>query len=259
MPPFNEYGTPLVCEVSIPEFRLDDGELKGLDTHYFFHEDESSEWVWGCRPSGGEIETRIKSNDLQSLLTHFNKSASLADHAAVSIKRSNNDADQAGSICVSDVLKLIGPALIETKIHNVIVDGESNAAPKYIRWGPRRETEDERVPAVYIPLIPEALFSGSSKALINNVSMTDRHSETEEWHLWEALYKSGDNYMLFQSELGYDDQMFHAVSEGEIPLELLKNARSFEVQEVGPNRRAIDKWGFLILSVPDFLIRNGHG
>ena len=258
MPPFNKFGTPLVCDVTFAELQLDDGEFKNLDTHYFYREDESGEWVWGCRPSGGEIETRIKLNDLQSLLTHFIKSTSLADHAGVSINRGKNATDQAGSMCVSDVLKLIGPALIGTKITNVIVDGESHAAPIYIRWGPRRWTEDERVPAVYIPLIPGALFSGSSQPLINNVAMTDLHSETEEWHLWEALYKSGDNYMLFQSELGYDDQMFHAVSGGEIPLELLKNARSFEVQGVGPDRHAIDKWGFLILSVQDFLTRIGQ-
>jgi hypothetical protein len=111
--------------------------------------------------------------------------------------RSNSENDGVGSLCAADVLKKLGPYFLETKILNVVLDGASHAAPRFVRWGPTRDNEDERVPAVFIPLIPEPLFVESSEPLFANVAMTDWHQETDEWHLWEVLYKSGRTSSCF--------------------------------------------------------------
>lgn len=247
MGPVNANGAPLVGSLSVGLLRLNGDRYENLDTHYFDREENGTEWTWGCRPPESGIEIREKSEELFDLLLHFLQATDLGEHIGIVIKTSDADADGPGSICKSDVLKLIAACVLETKILNVVVDGESHAAPRFVRWGPVRDADNERVPAIYIPLIPADLFVDSSEPLISNVAMTDWHDAPNHWHLWETLYKSGNNYMLFQSELGYDDQMFHAVSSDGIPIELLQHARSFEIPSEGPDRHPIDHWGRLLI------------
>jgi hypothetical protein len=247
MGPFNANGAPLVGSLSIAQLRLNGNSYENLDTHYFDREEDGTKWVWGCRPPGGEIGNRAKAQSLSDLLINFLEVTDLGECIAIVIKTSNNDADKSGSICRSDVLKLIASCVMETKILNVVVDGESHVAPRFIRWGPVRGNNDEQMPAIYIPLIPADLFVESSEPLINNVAMTDWHEVPDHWHLWETLYKSGDNYMLFQSEFGYEDQVFYAVSSEGIPNEILQHARSFDIPSEGPDRHPIDRWGKLLV------------
>lgn len=247
MVPVNANGAPLVSSLSIGQFRIDGNRYENLDTHFFDREEVSSQWVWGCRPPEGEIETRKTSEGLFDLLLHFLNVTELGECIAIVIKTSEDDADGPGSSCKSDVLKVIAACVLETMILNVIVDGESHAAPRFVRWGPTRDANDKLVPAIYMPLIPADLFVDSSEPLISNVAMAEWHDDPEHWHLWETLYKSGDNYLLFQSELGYDDQVIHAISSEGIPTELLQYARSFELPSEGSDRHPIDRWGQLLV------------
>lgn len=57
----------------------------------------------------------------------------------------------------------------------------------------------------------------------------------------------GSNFLLFQSEFGYDDQVFVAHSDSVIPTELLANARSLSIPESGPDKHPADGWGSLLL------------
>jgi hypothetical protein len=243
----NTNGAPLVGSVSIAQLKLSEDHNENLDTHFFNREDNGMEWTWECRSNEGELENRAKAGDLFDLLVHFLEVTKLSAYLAIVIKTSDNGADTSGSICTSDVLRLIALCVLETKILNVIVDGESHAAPRFVRWGPVRDENDERMPAIYIPLIPAELFVESSEPLISNVAMTDWHDAPMHWHLWETIYKSGNNYMLFQSELGHEDQMFHATSADGIPLELLKHVVSFEIPTDGPDHHPFDKWGQLLI------------
>lgn len=247
MVPVNANGAPLVGSLSVGQFRLDGNRYENLDTHYFDREEDGQEWTWGCRPPGGEIEVRKKADGLFDLILHFLEATDLGEYIALVMKTSEVKADGPGSICKSDVLKLIATSVLDTKILNVIVDGESHAAPRFVRWGPTRDANDERVPAIYIPLISADLFVDSSEPLISNVVTAEWHDAPDQWHLWETLYKSGDNYLLFQSELGYDDQVFHAISAQGIPAELLKHARSFELPSEGSDQHPIDHWGQLLI------------
>lgn len=243
----NEYGTPLVCSLSIAEVELGRNEWINLDTHYFDREEGSSLWVWGRRPPGGEIERGATGESLAEVLASYVNGAQPSEAVGMVINRSTNENDGLGSLCVADVLKKLGPYFLETKILNVVLDRASHAAPRFVRWGPPRDNQSERVPAVLIPLIPEPLFVESSEPLFSNVAMTDWHQETDEWHLWEVLYKSGPNFLLFQSEFGYDDQVFCAESDSGIPSELLAKARSISIPETGPDKHPVDEWGSLLL------------
>ncbi len=245
--PLNEYGTPVVSYVSIADLRLGDNEWVNLDTHYFDRADGGTDWAWGCRPADGEIELRSTSTCLSDVLRACMDTTSRSEAVAVVMTRSNDEADRPGSLCAADVLKLIGSYLLHTQILNVIVDGDSHAAPRFVRWGPVPDKDGGNVPAVYIPLIPAPLFVESSEPLIANFVMTDWHDEPDQWHLWEVLYKSGPNFLLFQSELGYDDQVFCATSDTCIPPELLTYARSFSIPEEGHDRHPVDHWGALLL------------
>jgi len=105
--------------------------------------------------------------------------------------------------------------------------------------------------------------NANGPALIRSVSIAEMRLNGNEYdnlnthHLepddqgsgwvWEILCKSGDNHMLFHSEIGHDDQMFHAVSKSGIPAELLSYARSFEVPAEGIDRRPVDLWGQLLI------------
>jgi len=243
----NEYGTPLVSYLSIGEVELRNNKWLNLDTHYFDREEGSSLWVWGCRPPGGEIEKRATALSLTEVLATYATETQPSEAVGIVMTRSNSESDGLGSLCVADVLKKLGPYFLETKILNVVLNSASHAAPRFVRWGPTRDNVGERVPAVFFPLIPESLFVESSEPLFANVAMTDWHQETDEWHLWEVLYKSGPNFLLFQSEFGYDDQVFVAYSESVIPTELLDNARSMSIPKSGPDKHPVDEWGSLLL------------
>ncbi len=243
----NEYGTPLVSDLSIGEFELGHNEWVNLDTHYFEREESSSLWVWGCRPPGGEIERRATGESITEVLASYMNETHPPAVVGVLMNRSSSGSDGLGSLCVSDVLKKLGLYFLETKILNVVVDGASHAAPRFVRLGPTRDNKGEGVPAVFIPLIPESLFVENTEPLFANAAMTDWHQETDEWHLWEVLYKSGTNFLLFQSEFGYDDQVFVAQSDLVIPSELLVKARSISIPDNDPDKHPIDAWGSLLL------------
>jgi len=247
MRPFNANGAPLVGSLSIGQFKLAGNRYENLDTHYFDREDQGTEWNWLCRPPKKEIENRAKADGLFDLLVHFLEITDLGEHIAIVIKTSDNVADSSGSICRGDALKLIATCTLETKILNVVVDGQAHAAPKFARPGPVRDTNDKSVPAIYVPLIPGELFVVGAEPLISNVAITDHHNEADQWHVWETLFKSGNNYFLFQSELGRDDRVFHESSVDGIPTSLLERASSFEIPSDGTDRQPIDLWGQLLI------------
>ena len=247
MGPVNANGTPLVGSLTVGQLKLNGNKYDNINTHFFDRKEGGSTWMWDCRPPESQLENRAKAENLFDLLVHFLEVTELGDYVGIVIKTSENEADGPGSICKSDVLKLITARVLDTKVLNVIVDGESHAPPRFVRWGPVNDANNERMPAIYMPLIPENLFVDFSEPLISNVAMTDWHDTTEHWHLWETMYKSGDNYLLFQSEFGYDDQVFHAVSSEGIPIDLLQQARSFEFPSHGTDRHPIDRWGRLLV------------
>lgn len=80
--------------------------------------------------------------------------------------------------------------------------------------------------------------------------MTEWHDDPNQWHLWEVLYKSGDNYILFQSEIGHDDQIFVMYGISVVPQEILDQVRSVSFPTEGVDRHPIDKWGRLRIEDP---------
>lgn len=247
MRPVNTNGAPLISTLSIAQLRHDGNKFENLDTHYFYREEHGTEWLWRCRPPGREIEDRAKTDGLFDLLVHFLEITDLGEQLGIVIETSDNLADGPGSLCKGDVLRRIAASTLDTRILNVVIDGQPHAAPKFVRLGPVRNRKDQPKPAIYIPLIPGELLVDGAEPLISNVAMTDRHSEVEQWHVWETLFKSGNNYFLFRSELGHDDQVFHETSTGGIPTSLLERASSFEIPSDGPDLQLVDHWGQLLI------------
>jgi len=247
MNPVNANGAPLIGNLSIAQLKLAGNRYENLDTHYFHRGEQGTEWNWRCRPPKRGIENRATAPGLFDLLVQFLKNNDLGENIGIVIKTSENAADGPGSICKSDALKLIAACALHTKILNVVIDGQGHAAPKFARSGPVRDTTNKPIPAIYIPLIPGELFVVGAEPLISNVAMTDHHNEEEQWHVWETLFKSGNNYFLFQSELGHDDRVFHETSIDGIPTSLLERASSFEIPSAGPDLQPIDHWGQLLI------------
>ena len=247
MGPFNANGAPLVGSLSIAQLTLNGNKYENMDTHYFHREEQGAEWIWRCRPPRGEIEDRAKDGGLLDLLVRFLQITELGGLIGIVLETSHNVADGSGSICKGDALKLIATGTLNTKILNVVVDGRDHAAPRFIRWGPTRDANEERIPAIYVPLIPGELFVEGAEPLISNVAMTDHHNEADQWHVWETLFKSGNNFFLFQSELGHDDRVFHETSVDGIPTSLLERASSFEIPWNGTDRQPIDLWGRMLI------------
>jgi hypothetical protein len=123
-----------------------------------------------------------------------------------------------------------------------VIDGDSYGAPRIVRWGPRPDTS-----AVFIPTFAQEDIDGPITTLFSNVAMTEWHGDPNQWHLWEVLYKSGDNYILFQSEIGHDDQVFTVKESSGFPPELREEIRSVTFPTEGDDLHPIDKWGRLLI------------
>ena len=243
--PRNQYDTPLLGAVTIGLIRQEADGFIFLDTHYFYRDTDESNglWVWfhrhGDEASSNHVE---QAETLSEILNLFLERTSLGDQIAIILETSDDDGDGPTSLCAGDVLRVLSPACVDTRIEIMVIDGDSNGAPRLIRWGPIPNT-----PAVFIAVFAKEYVDGLPTNLFSNVAMTERHDDANQWHVWEVLYKSGDNYILFQSEIGYNDQVFLANGANGVPPELLEKIRSVTFPTEGPDLGPIDNWGRLII------------
>ena len=241
----NQYGTPAVGVVEIHMMRQEGGKFHNLESHFFYRDTDESDglWAWYRRPSSEKNLTLIdRAMSLADVLGIFIDRTQLGDQIAITLETSDDQQDGPTSLCVGDVLRTIAPCCLDTRIELIAIDGESFGAPRLVRFGPLHDSN-----AVHISTFTQENTDGAITPLFCNVAMTDWHDEVHQWHLWEVLYKSGDNYILFQSEIGYDDQIFVAKGSDGVPRELLESARSVEFPTEGDDRHPIDQWGRLII------------
>jgi hypothetical protein len=241
----NQYGTPVIGVVEIHMVRQESGKFLHLDSHFFYRDTDQSDdlWVWYRRTSTKEnLIPTDRAESLANILSIFLNRTQLGEQIAIVLGTSDDHQDGPTSLCAGDVLRIFGPFCIDTRIELIAIDGESFGSRRLVRFGPLHDSA-----AVYIPTFTQEHIDGPITPLFLNVAMTDWHDELNQWHLWEVLYKSGDNYILFQSEIGYDDQVFVAKSPDGAPRELLESARSVEFPTEGDDRHPIDKWGRLII------------
>lgn len=246
--PRNQYNTPLLGVVSIGLIRQEADKFINLETHYFHRDTDESNglWVWFHRHADeAELDLREKAETLSEVLTHFLERTPLGDQIAITLETSDDSGDGPTSLCAGDVLRIIAPACIDTRIELLTIDSESLGAPRLVRWGPIPNT-----PAVFIATFTQEEIDGPIIPLFSNVAMTEWHDDPNQWHLWEVLYKSGDNYILFQSEIGHDDQIFVMYGISVVPQEILDQVRSVSFPTEGVDRHPIDKWGRLRIEDP---------
>jgi hypothetical protein len=243
--PKNQYNTPLLGVVTIGLIRQEADKFINLDTHYFYRDTDESKglWVWFHRLADeAELNLKEKSETLSGVLALFLEQTPLGDQIAITLETSDDSGDGPTSLCAGDVLRIIAPACIDTRIELLAIDGESFGAPRLVRWGPKPNT-----PAVFIAAFAQDDIDGPITTLFSNVAMTEWHEDPSQWHLWEVLYKSGDNYILFQSEIGHDDQVFTVNGADGAPPELLEEIRSVTFPSEGDDLHPIDKWGRLLI------------
>jgi hypothetical protein len=236
---------PLLGVVTIGLIRQEADRFICLDTHDFYRDADESNglWVWFHRHAGEASSNRVEQAEtLSEILDLFFERTSLGDQIAVTLENSDDDGDGSTSLCAGDVLRIIGPACVDTRIEKIVIAGESYGTRRLIRLGPVPDT-----PAVFIAVLAEEDIDGPIPILFSNVAMTERHDDPNQWHVWEVLFKSGDNYFLFQSEIGYDDQIFFANGSNGVPPELLEKIRSVTFPTEGPDLGPIDNWGRLII------------
>jgi hypothetical protein len=241
----NQYGTPAVGVVEIHTLHQEGGKLANLDSHFFYRDTDESEglWVWYQRSSTEkDLVLADRAESLADILGKFLERTRLGDQIAVTTETSDDHEDGPTSLCVGDVLRTLAPFCIDTRIELIAIDGESFGAPRLVRFGPLHDST-----AIYISTFTQEDIDGVITPLFCNVAMTDWHDDLNQWHLWEVLYKSGENYVLFQSEIGYDDQVFVGNGTTGAPRELLESARSVEFPTEGDEQNPIDKWGRLII------------
>jgi hypothetical protein len=243
--PRNQHNTPLLGVVTIGLIRQEADKFVNLDTHYFYRDTDESNglWVWFHRHADETSLSRVEQAEaLPEILNLFLERTSLGDQIAITLETSDDEGDGPTSLCAGDVLRIIGSACLDTRIELIAIDGESFGGPRLVRWGPIPDT-----PAVFIATFAAEDLDGPITTLFSNVAMTEWHEDLNQWHLWEVLYKSGDNYILFQSEIGHDDQVFTVNGADGIPAELLVAIRSVTFPADGVDLHPIDKWGRLLI------------
>ena len=245
MTPKNQYNTPLLGVVTIGLIRQEANKFINLDTHYFYRDTDESNglWVWFHRHADeAELNLKERAETLPEVLTQFLERTPLGDQIAITLETSDDSGDGPTSLCAGDVLRTIGPACLDTRIELLAIDDKSFGAPRLVRWGPIPNT-----PAVFIATFAQEEIDGPITTLFSNVAMTEWHDDPNQWHLWEVLYKSGDNYILFQSEIEHDDQISVMAGAEGVPLELLDEIRSVTFPTEGVDLHPIDKWGRLLI------------
>lgn len=130
--PRNQYNTPLLGVVSIGLIRQEADKFINLETHYFHRDTDESNglWVWFHRHADeAELDLREKAETLSEVLTHFLERTPLGDQIAITLETSDDSGDGPTSLCAGDVLRIIAPACIDTRIELLTIDSESWGLP----------------------------------------------------------------------------------------------------------------------------------